>query len=291
MTRLFLVFALPVLLSAASPTADEIMHRVAANQTRAQEARNKFVYDMNVFVRLKRGNGKLAREESRDYVVAPTAKRATRKLVKVEGKILDGKKQITYTEPGFRTKNADIDGAITDSFAREVMWRRGNLGPMVDWFPLTDHRQRGYTFKLTGEERYHDHDVYKVNFDSHNKEEDDNEDNCWSGEALIDKAEFQPVLVTTHWTCKIPTAVKVMLGINVQNIGAKITYQRFDRDVWFPVNCGGELKLRVLFGYARTIAFSAKNSGFRKADVQTSIDFDALDDKSPNTTSTEDSTT
>ena len=31
---------------------------------------------MNVFVRLKRANGKVAREESRDYVVAPAAKGA-----------------------------------------------------------------------------------------------------------------------------------------------------------------------------------------------------------------------
>ena len=34
------------------------------------------------------------------------------------------------------------------------------------------------------------------------------------------------------------------------------------------------MKFRVLFLYARTIAFSAANSGFRKTDVRSSIDFE-----------------
>jgi hypothetical protein len=53
-----------------------------------------------------------------------------------------------------------------------------------------------------------------------------------------------------------------------------MTFQRFDKNVWFPISSGGELKLRVLFLYARTIAFSSTNSGFRKADVQSSVEVD-----------------
>lgn len=256
-------------LAAETLTATDIMKRVAENQTRAQEARTKYVYDMNVFVRLKRANGKVAREESREYVVAPSAKRSSRKLVKVEGRILDGKQESTYSEAGYRTKDMDFDGAITDSFAREVMWRKNDLGPMIDWFPMTTERQNYYGFKLDGEEKYKEYDVYKIAFEGHGEEDD-----CWKGEALIEKHEFQPVLITSHWTCKIPKAVTIMLGITVKDIGAKITYQRFDKDVWFPVNCGGEMKLRLFFGYARTIGFSAKNSGFRKAEVDSTIDFD-----------------
>ena len=283
MTRLFLALALVAgTLRAETLSADEIMQRVAENQTRAQEARKNFVYDMKVFVRLKRANGKLAREESRDYVVAPGPQRSARKLTKVEGRIIDGSKVINYFEAGFKTKEMDIDGALTDSFAREVMWSKSELGPMLDWFPLTRHRQEFYRFQRTGEERYRDYDVYKIAFEGHGEDDD-----CWKGEALIEKNEFQPVLITSHWACKIPTAVRIMLGTNVQNIGAKITYQRFDKDVWFPVNCGGELKFRVFFGYARTIAFSAKNSAFRKADVQTSIDFDSIADKPAGTTATQ----
>jgi hypothetical protein len=39
------------------------------------------------------------------------------------------------------------------------------------------------------------------------------------------------------------------------------------------------MKLRVLFLYARTIAFSATNRDFRKADVQSSIEFGGETDK------------
>ena len=256
-----------LILALQPPSAEEIMSRVAENQERAQANRNAYVYDMNVFVRLKRANGKLAREESRDYVVAPTEKGARRRLVKVDGRILDGRKEITYHEAGYRRKDSDLDGALTASFARDVMWNKSEIGPMVEWFPLTASRTSKYSFRLEGEEKYRDYDVYKIGF----IENDDHE--CWRGEALIEKNEFQPVLVTVAWACKIPAAVQVLLGVNVQNIGAKITYQRREKGVWFPVSCGGELKLRVLFLYARTIAFSAKNSSFRKADVQTSISF------------------
>jgi hypothetical protein len=273
----FLMLVLP--LPGTKPTADDIMCRVAENQERAEAARTAYVYDMNVFVRLKRANGKLAREESRDYVVAPGPKGASRKLVKLEGKILEGKHEVAYTEAGYKTKNMDIDGALTDSFAREILWKKDRGGPMVSWFPLTHNRLKHYTFHYEGEEKYREFEVYKVTYTSDDGDEGNDGNDCWKGEALIEKNEFQPVLITSAWTCKIPTAVKLMLGTNVEQIGAKIVYRRFENGIWFPVNCGGEMKLRVLFLYARTIAFSARNSDFRKADVTTSIQYSETDDK------------
>lgn len=265
MRRLFSLLFICVSVLAQTPDADEIMRRVSENVDRAQAARTAWVYDQDIFVRLKRANGKLAREESRQYTVAPTGKGAQRKLVKVEGKILEGKKELTYTEAGYRQKDADIDGALVDTFAREVMWRRDSMGPMVYWFPLESKNLDKYAFKLEGEERYREYDVYRITF----RQKEDS----WEGEALIERNEFQPVLVTSAWTGKVPTAVTIALGTNVKQIGAKITYKRFDKDVWFPVQTGGEMKLRVLFLYARTIAFSATNRDFRKADVQSSIEF------------------
>ncbi len=258
-----LLFVVPLL--AQTPDAAEIMRRVGENVDRATAARAQWVYDQNVFVRLKRANGKLAREENRQYTVLPGEKKAQRKLVKVEGKILDGKKEIAYSQAGYKTKDADIDGALVDSFAREVMWRNDSLGSIQYWFPLEAKNLEKYIFKLEGEERYHDYDVYRISFRA--KEDE------WAGEALIEKKELQPVLVTSAWTGKVPTAVAIGLGTNVKQIGAKITYKRFDQGVWFPVACGGELKLRVLFLYARTIAFSAANADFRKADVRSSVEF------------------
>jgi hypothetical protein len=263
------------MLPGETPSPEEIMCRVAENQERAQQAREAYVYDMNVFVRLKRSNGKAAREESRDYVIAPSAKGSHRKLLRLQGKVFDGGKEIPYTTARFEHKKVDVDGSLTDTFARDVMWRRSEIGPMLDWFPLTRQRQKKYAFTFVGEERYREFDVYKVAF---HEEREEGEGKCWSGEALIEKNEFQPVLVTTHWECKVPAAVTIMLGTTVSQVGAKITYQRLDKDIWFPVTCGGELKLRVLFLYARTIAFSARSKDFRKADVQSSVEFDSVDE-------------
>jgi hypothetical protein len=250
---------------AQTPDAREIMRHVAENVDRATAARASWVYNQDVFVRLKRANGKLAREESRRYAVAPTEKGAERRLVSVEGKIVDGSRTVNYSEAGFRQKDADIDGAITDSIAREILWRRDNLGGMQYRFPLESNNLERYDFKYEGEERYRDYDVFKIAFHSR-------QDN-WSGEVLIERNEYQPVLVSSAWMGKVPAAVQIGLGTNVKQIGAKITYKRFDKDVWFPVSVGGEMKLRVLFLYARTIAFSASNSGFKKTDVESSIEF------------------
>jgi hypothetical protein len=253
---------------AQTPDAGGIMRRAAENVSRAQAARASYVFDQNIFVRIKRANGKLAQEEARKYTVAPTEKGAGRKLVEVKGKILDGKKEIDYSEAGFRRKEMDIDAALVNTFAREIMWRRNTMGPMTYWFPL-EHPEK-YAFQFEGEERYRDYDVYKISF----REIDGDDD--WQGEALIERNEFQPVLVTSAWTGKVPAPITIGLGTNVKQIGAKITYQRFDKDVWFPVSIGGEMKLRVLFLYARTIAFSAANADFRKADVQSSVEFEDI---------------
>lgn len=268
------LMVLPVL-PGMTPTAEEIMCRVVENQKRAEAERTAYVYDMNVFVRLRKANGKPAREESRDYVVAPGLRGAQRKLVRVEGKVQDGGKVIPYTDPKFRVKGVDVDGAITESFANDVMWKKSEDGPVVDWFPLTAARLKNSTFTSAGEERYREFDVYKVNWVGR-----DDDDECWTGEALIEKHEFQPVLVTASWSCKIPTGVRIVLGTNLTQLGAKITYRRFSKDVWFPVSYGGEMKLRVLFMYARTIAFSARNSDFRKSDVTTHVEFETAGNQS-----------
>ena len=271
MKRLLTLLFIGASLPAQTPDLGEIMRRVSENADRAQAARAAWVYDQDIFDRLKRANGKLAREESRQYTIAPTEKGAQRKLVKVEGKILEGKRELTYTEAGYRQKDVDIDGGLVDTFAREILWRPDHLGMMEYRFPLESKNLEKYVFEFEGEERYRDYDVYRIIF---RQKEDD-----WEGEALIERNEYQPVLVTCAWTGKVPAAVAIGLGTNVKQIGAKITYKRFDKDVWFPVQTGGEMKLRVLFLYARTIAFSATNRDFRKADVQSSIEFGDESDK------------
>ena len=53
-----------------SPSVDEIMARVAANQDRAEQARAEYVYQQRIHVATLRTNGKLAREETADYLGA-----------------------------------------------------------------------------------------------------------------------------------------------------------------------------------------------------------------------------
>jgi hypothetical protein len=268
-------FLLSQALPAQMPDAAEIMRRVSENLDREEAARANWVYYQNVFVRLQRANGKLAREESRQYTVAPAGKGVERKLVSVNGKILAGSTTISYFEAGFRRKAIDIDGSLVDSFARDVAFRRSAI-PNMDWFPFESSQLPRYSFRLEGEERYHEYDVYRISFCEANPED------SWEGEALIERSEYQPVLVTTAWAGHIPKAAAIALGTNVKQIGAKITFRRFDQNVWFPVSTGGELKVRVLFGYVRTIAFSSMNSGFRKADVKSSIEFDGAENEREN---------
>jgi hypothetical protein len=264
------LFLIPVCCLADDAT--DIMRRVAENQERSQTARKAWVYDQNVFVKMIRSNGKPAREEERKYVVVPGEKGADRTVVSVDGKVYEGKKVVPYTTAGFLIKYVDIDGALTDSLARELMWRPDTIGPVSFWFPLSLKEQHRYAFQLEGEEKYKDYDVYKLSY----KETDGDDD--WEGEALIEKNELQPVLLTSRWLTKIPAGVRYGLGTNVTQVGAKVTYQRFDKDLWFPVSMGGEIKLRALFLYGRTIGFSSTNSGFHKADVKSSVRYTTPDE-------------
>jgi hypothetical protein len=257
------------LLRAETPDGNEIMRRVAENLARGEQARAAYVFDQDVFVRLLRANGKLAREENRKYVVTPSAQGGSREIVSVAGTIVNGRNRVEYTKAGYRTKDTDIDGALVDSLAREVMWRKDAIGPISFLFPLSPEHLSRYTFHYEGEERYRDYDAFRLSWRSAKGQDDE-----WEGEALIERNEFQPIQLTVHWTGKIPRGVTIGLGTDVRQVGAKITYERFEKNVWFPVTFGGEMKLRVLFLYARTIAFRAASSGFRKTDVKSSIEFD-----------------
>lgn len=267
MQRFFMLPIFAVAAWAQTPDAAEIMRRVSENLDRANEVRARYVYDQDIFIRLQRANAKLAREENRQYTVAPTEKGAMRKLVSVKGTIRKGSTSINYFEAGFRQKETDIDGALVDSFAREVMWRHSAI-PNMQWFPFERKDLDQYSFQFEGEERYKDYDVYKISFRMGVPGDQ------WEGEALIERDEYQPVLVTTAWTGHIPALARITLGTNIRHVGARIAFQRFDKDTWFPISSGGEMKVRVLFLYSRTIAFSSTNSGFRKTDVQSSVEFD-----------------
>jgi hypothetical protein len=256
-------------------TADEIMAKVAENQTRAEAARAGFVYRQNVLVRLKRADGKLAREEDREYTVTPEPDGVKREMVHFAGKYGVGGKEIPFSEPGEHYKDNDIDADFTKSLANNFgNDEKSHDGINQDLFPLTAKKQKAYVFKLAGRETYHDRDVFRITFEPRPKGHTDDDGEPWAGEALIDKADLTPVLITTHLAHGVPVLVKTVFGTNLQQIGFKVAYAKFDDNLWFPVTYSGEMKVRLLFLYARTISLGLVNSGFRRADVKSTITFE-----------------
>ncbi len=102
----------------------------------------------------------------------------------------------------------------------------------------------------------------------------DGDEGYWKGETLVDAMEFQPVLVTTDLTAKVPMAVRILLGTNVRGVGFTVSYQRMPDGIWFPTGFGGEFELHALFFYKRTVSVNVKNSDFRRADVVSSLAFE-----------------
>ena len=76
--------------------------------------------------------------------------------------------------------------------------------------------------------------------------------------------EFEPVVVYTEMSRKIPLAVRTLLGTNLPGLGFSVTYDREPDGVWFPVSFGTEFRIRVLFFIARDISMSLANTHFEK---------------------------
>ena len=250
--------------AAQFPDVHEIMRRVAFNQAKTQDARLEFVYHQKENVRLRRSNGKVAREEFREYDITPASRGLHRELVSMQGRYEKNGDYVVYDTP---QKEADgIDAGLVDGFIEDLMKDDSRDGVDAGLFPLTYHQQLKYTFRMVGAETYRGRRVYRVAF-----EPKDGFD--WKGEALIDTDEFQPVFVSTKLGRGIPLAVKTLLGTDVKGLGFSVAYQKFADGVWFPVSYGGEFDLHVLFFYKRTISVSMTNTDFRRVDVNSQVSY------------------
>jgi hypothetical protein len=269
-----LVFLLSVLSAGvclAQPSVDEILKRVADNQEKAAEARKTVVYRQDTFVRLLRTNGKMSREEKRQYTVTPDAKGTDKKLDKFEGRYERGGKILTYDKPDFQYKDTDIDGDLIEDLTDDMINdKKSRDGISKDLFPLTKDEQAHYTFKLEGARKVGTVDAYRVTFEP--KKEDASR--CWAGEVLVHPEEFQPMMVTTKLSLKIPRAVKILFGIDIKQMGFNVSYRKVDEGLWFPATYGTEFGLKVLFGYKRNITMSLKNDDFRRTLAQSTIAFE-----------------
>jgi hypothetical protein len=266
---------------------ETIMARVAENQDRTQEQRSTFVYQQNLLIRFKRGNGKICREEVREFTVTPSARGTQKKLTLFRGKYLRDGALIEYSEPGYTHKGLDLDGELITDFADDFANDKDSRdGISREFFPLTSREQKKYRFEYKGQEIFKNREAFKIAFkpldksSSKQTNSSHNEDSGpWTGDILVDKEEFQPMLVTTHLAHGIPFLVKTLLGTNIQHLGFKVEYDRIDDNLWFPVKYGGEFRLKAVFLYKRTMALALQNSGFQKAQVTTTWEIDEAAEK------------
>ena len=256
-----------------SESVQAIMAKVARNQDQAQEIRSAFVYNQTLLLRFRQGDGKTCREELREFTVAPTSKDTHKTLTRFLGKYLKAGKLIDYTEPGYHYKSFDLDSDLMTGFADGFTNQENSRdGLATDLFPLTSQEQKKYVFTLKGRESYRKEQVYRVSFKP--GKNDRHEEASWAGEVLVDVSDCQPVVITTRLAQGVPFYIKTLLGSNVQHVGFKVEYQKFDENLWFPVSYGGEFKLKVLFSYKRTMIIALSNSGFQRAKVTTSLTFE-----------------
>jgi len=220
-------------------------------------------------------------EEVTDSRVAPSSSGSNQELLKLDGRVLQKHKYVTYTSlpakhNGKTQKDADDDSISIDSEDTDrdlVENMRSNLtndkskdGIGAHLFPLTSKGQSDYLFHLVGREHINGRDVFHINF--HPKDKDDF---GWKGDAYIDTSAYQPVIVRTTMARKIPFAVRTFLGTNLPGLGFTVVYAPQPDAVWFPVSFGTEFKLHVLFFFSREILIDAQNSNFEKTHVNSRI--------------------
>jgi hypothetical protein len=299
-------------------TADAIMARVAANQDAAETARSHYLYTQHAHIASRKG--KTVRcEETTDFRITPTPTGSNQQLLHLDGRLLQKGKYTTYTQlppaekppqhddtkpkdpaqvdpsktPPAETKDDDLHISVDtgdDDMDRDLVENiRHNLtvthskdGISANLFPLTSKEQSGYIFTLLGREPRNGRDSFHIAFAPK-----DPDDFTWRGDAWIDATAFQPIVVRTAMSRKIPLAVRMLLGTNVPGLGFTIIYapqpaiqpgsarpaQPPDpaNAVWFPTSFGTEFKIHVLFFFHRDIVFNAENRDFQQTHTTAEI--------------------
>jgi hypothetical protein len=266
----------------APPTAAAIMARVAANQDKAEAARTHYIYVQHA--RTASRKGKTIRcEETTDYRVTPTTAGSQQQLLKLDGRLLKKGVYTTYTAlPSDKNdKNDDdynvsaddnglMDQDLVENMRKNLTNGKSKDGISPNLFPLTSKEQATYDFHLLGRAPMNGRDCFHIAFSPNDKNEFG-----WKGDAYIDATAYQPVLIRTVLSRKVPLAVRMLLGTNVPGLGFTVVYApqppNHSDAVWFPTTFGTEFKLRVLFFINRQITFSADNRDFEKTHVSSQI--------------------
>lgn len=265
------------------------MAKVAANQDSAEDARRHYVYIQHAKVISRKGHTVMC-EETTDTRITPTESAYTAEIIKLDGRLLHKGKYITYThlpdkqeqdkgstkeqgKPGTEDEkesitidNDETDRDLVENTRKNFTQDKAKDGVDPRLFPLTSKIQADYLFHLVGQEHINGRGVFHIDFRPKDKD-----DFSWKGDAYIDTTSFQPVVVRTTMSRKVPFAVRTLLGTNVPGLGFNIVYAPQPDGVWFPVNFGTEFKLRVLFFFSRDITINAENRDFEKTHVDSTI--------------------
>lgn len=276
----------------AALSAGEIMSRVAANQDKAEAERSHYVYVQHARVASRKGKT-IRCEETTDSRITPSANGYEAQLLKLDGRMLVKGKYVTYTAlPEVKDKaktdgktgaksdekkedddslsvqigDGTMDRDIVENMRSGLIHDKSKDGLSARLFPLTSKDQTDYWFRLVGRERMNGRDVFHIEF--HPK---DKNDFGWKGDAYVDTAAYQPVLVSTAMARKIPFAVRTLLGTNLPGLGFSVVYAPQPDGVWFPTSFGTEFKMRILFFLTREISIDAHNVDFEKTHVSSRI--------------------
>jgi len=270
----------------ATPSADEIMARVAANQDRAEAERTRYVYVQHARVLSRKGRTVMC-EEITDSRIVPTADGSKSELLSISGRQWKKDHYITYNELPKEGQAAeqkpdnkdevwddDMDRDIVEGLRQDLTRNKSKDGLEARLFPLTTKDQRRYLYRLVGREQKNGDEVYHVRFQPRDKSDaawKDEDWTGWKGDAWIDTTDFQPVVISTAMAKKLPFVARTLLGTSVPGLGFTIVYAPQADGVWFPASFGSEFGLRVLFLIHRTIVIDAQNRDFEKTHVTSHI--------------------
>jgi hypothetical protein len=263
----------PISTLAQQPTADDIMARVALNQDRSESERARYIYVQHTRTASRKGKTVMC-EEITDYRVTPSDMRSDRQLLKLDGRLLQKHQYITYNtlspkkEPvSDHEDNLDgIDRDLVENMRANLTNDKSKDGIGAHLFPLTSKNQLEYQFHLLGREQRNGREVFHLNFRPRDKD-----DYSWKGDAYIDTATYQPVLVRTTMARNLPFAVRTLMGTSLPGLGFTVAYAPQPDGVWFPITFGTEFKIHFLFFFNREITLTADNRDFAKTHVSSQI--------------------
>ena len=120
MKRMAIFAALAAVAAAQAPDVATIMERVGRNQAQAVAQRQEFTFHQKQLLRLIRGNGKLAREENREYDVTPSDHAVKKELLRLDGKYEYKGKYVPYDRAGYKYKGLDVDGDLIQGLSEDT---------------------------------------------------------------------------------------------------------------------------------------------------------------------------